>query len=116
MKLTWMSLGLLFPRGKRRGLQAEVRLGDGYRRVFLQGGDSAEDRELVLADLARASGFYRVTPAAGADTKQLWQREGMRMLYAEIQQHLTVTGADLHALEVAARREAAIDEDEKGTR
>lgn len=106
----WASLATLFPRGRRRKLEAAARLTKAYQEVF-HGRPSREDQQLVLADLAAESGFYRVSPAATYSSEQLWQQEGSRLLYGRIFEHLALEEADLRALEVAARREAAISQD-----
>lgn len=105
-RFSWRSLGNLFPRKKRRGPEAQLRLARAYQSVF-----RGEDGQLVLADIANQSGFFRVTPAQGTTSEELWQREGMRLLYGHLHSQITLSENDLRALEYAARREAAIDQD-----
>ena len=108
----WRSIVDIFPRGKRRGMQAELRKQQAYQNVF-HGNPSREDQSIVLADLANVSGFYRVTAAKGSTSRELWQAEGARLLFgATIYANLTLSEADRLALEQAARREAATDADE----
>jgi hypothetical protein len=104
--LTWASIGNFFKRGQRRGYEAEAALVRHYRNVF-----ASQDGQIVLADLANKSGFYKVSLAKDLTDKEIWQTEGKRLLFAEIKALLDLTNADLKALEYAARREAAIDED-----
>jgi hypothetical protein len=106
----WRSLCALFPRGRRRGYQAQERLTQAYQEVFT-GKPNREDQELVLADLAKESGFFQYAHASAMTSEQLWQREGARVLFGRIYEHITLEEADRRALETAARREAAVDVD-----
>lgn len=108
-RAVWNSLASLFTKGRRRKYEASVRLTQAYQQVFA-GKPSQQDQELVLADLANVSGFYRTSPH-GFSSEQLWQMDGARRVYGRIFDHLRLDEADLHALETAARREAAVDED-----
>lgn len=110
-RAAWRSIATLFGRKQRRGYQAQLRLTQAYNAVFGGGSAGPEDKELVLADLANTSGFYRVTPAKHYSSRELWQMEGARLVYARIFEHLRLSEADLRALEIAARREAAVDHD-----
>jgi hypothetical protein len=105
-RFSWRSLGNLFKRGKRRGPEAQARLARAYQAVF-----RGENGQIVLADLAKEAGFFRVTPAKGTSSRELWQQEGKRWLYGHIDAYLNLSEADFEALRYAARREAAIEED-----
>lgn len=112
----WQSLYALYPRGRRRGMQAEVRLKGAYQNVFF-GSPTREDQAIVLADLLNKSGFQRVTDARGTTDQELWQAEGARRLYAEtVFANVNLPEAEMRALENAARMEAAIDTDPKEQR
>jgi hypothetical protein len=108
---SWRSLYTLFPRGKRRGMQAELRLRQAYQAVFF-GNPSREDQCIVVADLLSKSGFQRATLAKGATDQELWQAEGKRLLYAEtVFAYVNLPEAEQLALEQAARMESAVDQD-----
>lgn len=104
----WRSISQVVPRRAETKYTAQTRLTQAYREVFT-GKPNGEDQQLVLADLLKHSGFQRVT-SPGVASDVLWQREGMRALYAHIFSFLSLSDADLHALENAARFEAALDE------
>lgn len=76
-----------------------LRLARAYRRVF-----STEDGKIVLADLARHSGFYRITERGASEVIQY--NEGMRATFWRIFQHLRLTGADMAKLAQEAREQA----------
>lgn len=80
-----------------------------YRRVFVEGGAaSTEDKQVVLADLANASGFYRVSgPGMSAEDRAF--ADGMRATYARVHLFLKMTPDEVGHLEEAARQEAIID-------
>lgn len=103
--MRWRSLASLFTPGSRRRLQARLGLGAAYRRLFAGRGSKA-DGEMVLADLANHTGFYRVTePGAGA----LEFAEGKRAVFGRVFRFLRMTDAEVAALEEAARAEALTD-------
>ena len=94
------------PAGSRRGAKARGKLAAAYREVFKLG---REEAEIVLADLAAFSGFYRVTyPGAG----DLAFNEGMRAVYGHIFRFLRMTDQEIRELEEAARYEAVISSQE----
>ena len=101
----WLGLSRLFPWQRRKSYEAKHRLTEAYVNVF-RGSPSRADQEIVLADLAALSGFSLVS---GFDTsdEELRMREGMRMLYAHIESHLSLSAGDREALREAARNEVA---------
>jgi hypothetical protein len=108
----WRSICSIFPRGKRRGMQAQLRLTQAYQAVFF-GNPAREDQAIVLAHMLNTSGFQKVTVARGSSDQEIWQAEGKRSLYAEtIFANLSLPDAEMRALENAARMEAAVDQDE----
>lgn len=106
----WPSITSIFGKRKARGLEAQVALTTAYRNVF-QGSPTRQEQNIVLADLAAKSGFYGVSSSSLSDA-DLRHREGMRAAYQIINRHLTLTAADLHTLENAARIEMATDNNE----
>jgi hypothetical protein len=103
--MRWRSLSSVFAPGLRRRLQARAGLGAAYRRLF-SGSGSKADAEMVLADLASHTGFYRVTePGAGS----LDFAEGKRAVFGRLFRFLRMTEAEIEALEEAARAEALAD-------
>ncbi len=91
-------------RQTRQGVpNADANLVAAYNSVFAQG---REDVELVLADLAEFSGFYKVADR-GTSADQLNFDEGKRLAFARIWSFLTLTDKQLEELENAARDEAA---------
>jgi hypothetical protein len=105
--MIWRSISRYFP-DLRQAYSRELRKAQAYKAVF-QGSPTREDQEIVLADLACASGWLRITPDAASDAR-LRMQEGKRALYAHIWSFLSLNGEDVMALENAARREAAFQE------
>lgn len=106
--MSWRSLSRVFPWHKSRTNEAALRKTQAYMAVF-SGKAARDDAELVLADLANYSGFYRVSPADTPDATLRFQ-EGMRAVYGYIYSHLNLSASDISALENAARQEAAVDQ------
>ncbi len=103
--MNWHHLSTSFGPGLRRRLQARLSLGKAYRRLF-SGHGSKADAEVVLADLANVTGFYRVTePGAGT----LDYQEGKRAVYGRIFRFLRMGADETANLEEAARSEALAD-------
>lgn len=104
----WQWLGRKFPRNPR-GPAAHVFLIGAYRRVLVRGGIATdEDKQIVLADMANASGFYRVSGAGISATDRAFA-DGMRATYARVHLFLKMTPEEVGHLEEAARQEAMID-------
>jgi hypothetical protein len=104
----WTSLAHLFPRKREQAMQRERRLMQAYQNVF-RGNPSRECQELVLADLAHLSGFAMVSGPSTPDN-ELWFNEGKRFLFSRVRAYLNLTPEDADALDLAARREAALNE------
>ena len=85
-------------------MEAEYNTTAAYRRLF---NPNNPDAQIVLADLLTYSGFTRVS-ADDTSTNTLMFREGRRQLYSRIFSFLALSSGDIHALEIAARREAAL--------
>lgn len=101
----WRHLSTSYAPGLRRRLQARYVLARSYRRLF-SGRGSKSDAEIVLADLANYSGFYRVTePGAGP----LEFQEGKRAIFGRIFRFLRMSANEAVSLEEAARAEALTD-------
>jgi hypothetical protein len=104
----WRWLARQFPRNPR-GSQAQARLIAAYRSVFMPGGGATdEDKELVLADLANASGYYRVS-GAGFSGEDRAFADGMRTTFGHALRFLLLSDDELRQLEEAARQEALAD-------
>lgn len=103
----WHSIANKFPAGKRRQSAAELRLVSAYQQVF-QGNPTREDQEIVLADLARYTGFlmFHAKEATDADLRY---GEGMRSVFGHIHGHLSLTPEQREGLFRAARAEAQAD-------
>lgn len=98
-----ISLARLFPDGWRFSSSARLKLAHAYRELFDPKGEAAQ---LVLADLAEASGFFKITPA-DATPDQLRQAEGRRELFARITGHLNLSQQRWDELERVASEEAS---------
>lgn len=90
---------------QRRDLEAQIALTRAYRQVFYGNPDRAQ-QQMVLADLAARSGYYKVLSPRSASDKDLWFSEGNRHLFGVIFGHLSMTPEDVAGLENAARHEA----------
>jgi hypothetical protein len=101
----WVRLSQLPAFGRdRRGAQ---KLTEAYRNVF-SGHGSINDAQMVLADLANYSGFYRVT-GPDVDGPSRAFADGMRLTYGRILRFLAMTDQELQDLQEAARQEALAD-------
>lgn len=67
-----------------------------------------EDKQIVLADLANASGFFRVSGPGFSGEDRAFS-DGMRAVYGHAHKFLTMTEAELRDLQEAARAEALAD-------
>lgn len=99
----------LFDPGHRRGPASEERLIEAYQQVF---GTSGEDLDLVLGDLAEASGYYFVTPD-DATALQMARSEGARKVFARILSLTRVSPNQLEALREAALLELQTSNEEQ---
>jgi hypothetical protein len=106
---SWHSLARKF-RGKGKPLDAQLELVGAYQRVF-RGNPSRQDQEAVLADLASQSRFYQVSSPDTPDSV-LRHVEGGRALYGRIFSMLTLGADEVQALELAARHEAALAQEQ----
>lgn len=97
----WERLTRKYTRQRRDG---QYVLSRAYQEVF-RGSPDRNQQQMVLADLAAATGFYRVSPAS-ANSTELAYREGQRAAFAHIFGHLSLSPDDMGALENAARHEA----------
>jgi len=88
----------------RRTNEGKLRLLQAYRSVF-QGQPSRQQQDMVLADLAAQSGFYKVSHES-VSSSALTYREGKRALFAQIFSALSLSPNDMSQLENAARHEA----------
>lgn len=81
-----------------------------YRRTFLQGSASTEEKQMVLADLGARCGWNQITLPETAE-QRIWYNEGQRAAYSRIFAHLSLSPADIAALEHAIRSEAAANQE-----
>lgn len=103
----WHSIARHFAFGFRRGARADKVLAEAYRATFRDGGTD-EQRQIVLADFANYTGFYRVSgPGMAAEDRAF--ADGMRAAYGRVFRFLRLSREELDALEEAARQEAVTD-------
>lgn len=107
MYRAWQSLTSKF-KGRARTKEAELRLVQAYIATF-RGSPSRQDQEMVLADLANASSWRKVCPPS-VSSDELRYVEGARSLFSRIFAFLSLSEADVEALEMAVRQEAVADE------
>lgn len=91
-----------------RGIDAEATLVDAYQSVF---GGHSPDVEIVLADLADFTGFYRVN-AQGIPPDDRAFSDGMRAAFGRLFRFLNQTDEEKRALSRAAREEAMASAEE----
>ena len=103
--MIWRRLSARFLR--RNGHAAGYRLFSAYRR-FRHGEATREDAELIIADLANFTGFYRVHPPD--DTLPF--QEGKRAAFGRLFYFLNLSEAEARMLSEAARAEAVADQTE----
>jgi hypothetical protein len=90
-----------------RGAQSDDALKACYQRVF-KGSPADGDADMVLADIANASGFYLVSgPSVDATTRAF--NDGKRAVMARILYFLNMPADAARRLEEAARMEALAD-------
>lgn len=88
------------------GPAATARLFEAWQSLS-KGSGSREDFEIVLADLAAASGYFDITPS-GVSGDTLRHNEGRREVFARISFLLGLKGDALAALMEAASHERQI--------
>ncbi len=106
----WNSLRRRFPYA--RGAQARQALAEAYLDVFVPRRTASEaQKQMVLADLANASGFYRVSgPEMSGETRAFM--DGMRAVYGRVFRFLHLSEQEVRELEEAARQEAIADSEQ----
>jgi hypothetical protein len=104
--IQWRNIASLFGRTRAQSLEADIRRTQAYQSVF-RGSPTREDQEIVLSDLRSFTGFDKVSPAS-VSGEMLRQAEGKREAFARIWQHLSLSPADVLALENAARQDSAL--------
>lgn len=81
-------------------------LAKAYNNVF-RGNPTKAEQEMVLADLANESGFYKVTvPGTGLS---LEYETGKRFLFGRMFRFLNMSDEEWRELQIASRQEAMID-------
>jgi hypothetical protein len=106
----WRFVSRSFRPGFRRSGHAIAKLSNAYEALFT-GHGSKEDAEIVLADIANWTGFYRVNgPGLSAEDRAFF--DGQRAVYGRIFRFLRMTEDERRQLEEAARAEALVDAEE----
>lgn len=100
--MKWLTLARRF-RGRERGDEAKLRLALAYHNVF---NPANEDAQIVLADIADFTGFYRVN-GAGVPPDDRAFSDGMRAAFGRLFRFLNLTDEQKAALVDAARAEAS---------
>lgn len=97
--MRWFTLARRY--AAARGAAAEHRLAHAYRALFAT---TNTDAQIVLADLADFTGFFRVNGAGiGGDDRAF--SDGMRAAYGRIFRFINLTDEERSALVEAARAE-----------
>jgi hypothetical protein len=104
----WRTLAASLPQGRKRGAVAQAKLVRAYQDVFAKDGEAVE---LVLADLANFTGFYKVPPI-GAPPETLLVDQGLRAAFGRLFSFLALPEERMEALEKAARAESLADDEE----
>lgn len=97
------------PEGNRRGARREQQLVRSYATVFSL---NIEDAQLVMADLAEASGYYAVMPE-DATAMQMARAEGRREIFARILSLVGVSEEQREAIRIAALAELQTTNEEQ---
>ncbi len=103
--------GDIFPKGKRRGPQSELRLHEAYRAVFTLQKPMKEDLDLVLADLGEFSGYHAVLSPTATDG-EMRDHNGRRAVFARILSLIELPLSQLNDLRNAALVEMQISNEE----
>lgn len=98
----WFGLTRLLNWYRVRGPDAAIRLSLAYRNVF---NPSNEDAQIVLADFADFTGFFKVS-GMGTSGEDRAYADGMRAAYGRIYRFMNLTDEEKQGLWDAARTEA----------
>lgn len=90
-----------------RGNKAMLRLRQAYRNLR-SANVTSEDVDLILVDLAKASGYYNTTPP-GVDALTLAYCEGQRSIFGRIQRFMNPPYGEVEELQRAVGAEMARD-------
>lgn len=106
MLMKWLGRSDKF---KRNSPEDMLETADAYRRVFMSDGRASnEDKEIVLADMANAAGFYTVSePSASSEARAF--ADGQRSVIARLHSFLQMPPDMRWQLEAAVRAEAYAD-------
>lgn len=92
-------------------VRAEHELTQAYQMIFCRNNENAE---IVAADLAAFCGFYQVEPPGSDLTPyQAGYTNGLRAAFGRLFHFLSLTAAQLEALEKAAREENRVQFNEE---
>lgn len=92
---------------KARGPEAQLTLRNAYI-AFRAGHATRQQAELIITDLAKASGYYNTTPASEPD-HVLRFYEGQRDLFGRMLRFMNPTMRELEALQKAVAEEMQTD-------
>lgn len=106
--MIWQSLKTVWP-ALSRGARARRELAEAYQWLAKQ-----PQGQLIIADLANASGFYRVN-AEGVSPDDRAFSDGKRAVFGRVFRFLSLNDEEKQALAVAARLEALADATEGNT-
>lgn len=99
----WLPLARLFP-DRARGNEARLKLALAYHNVF---DTRKEDVQIILADLANFTGFYRVNgPDIPPDNRAF--SDGMRAAFGRLFRFINLTDEEQAALVDATRAESLV--------
>lgn len=94
--------------GHSTAVERQAALCRAYRAVFLGNPDRSQ-QQIVLSDLQHRCGWNKITDPKYASDRELWFAEGKRAAYGELFAHLSLSPADVEALNNAARVDAVYD-------
>ena len=95
-------------KGKRRSPEVKLDVANAYHAVF-SGGSDAQQRDIVMVDLAAFSGFYGITPA-GVDPDTRAFNEGQRAVFGRIVSMLRMPPTERDAFEAVVRHESLVNQ------
>lgn len=95
-----------------RSAAAQKRLLEAYKATF-EGTGGKEDAEVVLVDLARASGFFEFAGADVSEGERAYN-DGARSVYGHIMTKLTVPHSTLNSITEAVVRENTASKEAEG--
>ena len=102
------TLATILPPRDVRGPKAQLGLREAYMAMFEMGNATQEQRDIVMVDLAKASGYYNTTSPDVSDGA-LRYAEGQRSIFARILQFMNPPISELTAMRKAVQEETLAD-------